>query len=78
MDEVFETGYYIPFLQSLEQFLSIKMVYEAVMLSFRQSYKKNSKLFLIPMSGMENILNAIHYSSGIMDTFFASKCTWMK
>lgn len=42
MDEVFEIGYYIPFLQSLEQFLSIKMVYEAVMLSFRQSFKKNT------------------------------------
>lgn len=42
MDEVFEIGYFIPFLQSLEQFLSIKMVYEAVMLSFRQSFKKNT------------------------------------
>lgn len=31
LDEVFETGYIIPFTESLKQFLSVKVVYEAVL-----------------------------------------------
>ncbi|XP_032798501.2 uncharacterized protein LOC116935270 [Daphnia magna] len=34
LDEVFETGYIIPFLESLQQFLSIREVFESVMLNF--------------------------------------------
>jgi hypothetical protein len=34
LDEVFETGYIIPFLESLQQCLSIREVFESVMLSF--------------------------------------------
>ena len=30
LDEVFETGYIIPFTESLKQFLSVKVVYETV------------------------------------------------
>ena len=35
LDEVFETGYVISFLESLQQFLSIREVFESVMSSFR-------------------------------------------
>ncbi len=34
LDEVFETGYIVPFLNSLHQFLSIKEVYDSVMSNF--------------------------------------------
>jgi hypothetical protein len=34
LDEVFEIGYIIPFLESLQQFLSIREVFESVMLNF--------------------------------------------
>ncbi len=34
IDEVFEIGYFIPFLESVQQFLSIKVVFDAVMLNF--------------------------------------------
>ena len=35
LDEVFETGYVISFLESLQQFLSIREVFESVMSNFR-------------------------------------------
>jgi hypothetical protein len=34
IDEVFEIGNFIPFLESVQQFLSIKVVFDAVMLNF--------------------------------------------
>ena len=34
VDEVFEIGYFIPFLESVQQFLSVKVVFDAVMLNF--------------------------------------------
>jgi hypothetical protein len=34
IDEVFVIGYFIPFLESVQQFLSIKVVFDAVMLNF--------------------------------------------
>jgi hypothetical protein len=37
LQEVFEIGYIVPFKESLEQFLSIKEVYEAVLLSFQSN-----------------------------------------
>lgn len=35
LDEVFETGYVVPFLESLQQFLSVKEVNSAVLSSFQ-------------------------------------------
>lgn len=34
LDEVFEVGYVVPFLQSLQQFLSIRQVHQSVIRSF--------------------------------------------
>jgi hypothetical protein len=39
LDEVFETGYVIPFIVALQQFLSIKDVYDAV----KQSFQRNAE-----------------------------------
>lgn len=44
LDEVFETGYIIPFLESLEQFLSIKDVFDSVLLSFKSNTTLSSDL----------------------------------
>lgn len=45
MDEVFETGYIIPFLESLQQFLSIGQVFESVMASFKNHSTKSVNCF---------------------------------
>lgn len=37
IDQVFETGYYVPFLPALEQFLNIKTVHEEVQRSFERN-----------------------------------------
>lgn len=37
LEEVFEIGYIVPFIESLKQFLSIKEVYEAVLLNFQSN-----------------------------------------
>lgn len=37
IDQVFETGYYVPFLQSLEHYLNVKDVYIEVKKSFRRN-----------------------------------------
>lgn len=38
IDQVYETGYYVPFLPALEQFLNIKTVHEEVQRSFERNH----------------------------------------
>ncbi len=45
LDEVFEMGYIIPFLKSLKQFLSIKAVYDAVLVNFKQNSSESSEVY---------------------------------
>ena len=45
LDEVFETGYIIPFTESLKQFLSVKVVYETVLDNFKTNSFDDSDIY---------------------------------
>ena len=54
IDEVFEIGHFIPFIESFQQFLSIKVVFDAVIFNFR-SYNSGN-----PTDCFSDVLEGIY------------------
>ena len=45
IDQVFETGYYVPFIPALEHFLNVKSVYKEVKRSFRRNSLNSTQVY---------------------------------
>ena len=81
LDEVFETGYVIPFIEALQQFLYIKNVYDAVLSSFKRNRRNTADP--PPVNVFSDVFDAQYVKSQPMyiqhaDKFCVYRFIWMK